>query len=116
MDAYIEDKENREEDVDSWSVFVKRITTTHVVAVAWKNSAAIRRNWLSTFTSTSRSRGADFHRKSFQGVGVTLPVDGGKDHLLHIKDSNQKRLGELGQRPSSSPCTQRDLLRASYSW
>ena len=36
MDAYIEDKENRGENVDYWSASDKRIMTTHVVAEAWE--------------------------------------------------------------------------------
>ena len=34
MNAYIGDKENRGEDVDSWSVSDKRIMATHVIAEA----------------------------------------------------------------------------------
>ena len=34
MDAYVKDKENWGEDVDSWPVSDKRIMTTHVVAEA----------------------------------------------------------------------------------
>lgn len=36
MDAYVEGKEHRGGDVDSWSVPDKRIRTTHVVAEAWE--------------------------------------------------------------------------------
>ena len=36
MAVHAEDKENRREDVDSWSVSGKQIMTTHVVTESWE--------------------------------------------------------------------------------
>ena len=64
---------NQKEDGNSnysWSVGDKRVMTTQVVGTAWTQFCCDKTGLI---------------QKAFRDVGVTLPVDGSKDHELRIK-------------------------------
>ena len=75
-DTYIE---NHSDSIGKWSVSDKRIMVTHVVAQAWAAFSVEK---------------CQVIQKSFRDLGVTLPVDGSKDHEIRIKGFNQVAIGD----------------------
>ena len=69
-------------DIETWSVSDKRVMVTHVVAQAWNVFCQEKRLLI---------------QKSFQDVGLTLPLDGTQDHKLRIKGFDRIEVGDWRQ-------------------
>jgi len=63
--------------LETWSTSDKRVMVTHIVVTAWEKFCTEKKEMV---------------QKSFQDVGLFLPVDGSQDHLINIKGFEE---GEL---------------------
>lgn len=75
-EEYIDERAERGEDTEVWTVGQKRVMSTHTVATAWKRLC----------------QRPELVQKAFRDVGISLPADGSRDSELRIKGFKPEEL------------------------